>query len=139
MKELFSYQNKILTTISDRWVRSAFDTIDWNQRLFGIKGLLGVGKTTLLLQYLKFHYPEKERALYVSADNPWFYESGLYELISDFEKLGGKLLIIDEIHKYPGWASQLKAGHDIHLAKKGDFLVDVWAVVLIINTYLTSI
>ena len=112
MKELFSYQNKILTTISDRWVRSAFDTIDWNQRLFGIKGLLGVGKTTLLLQYLKFHYPEKEMALYVSADNPWFYESGLYELISDFEKLGGKLLIIDEIHKYPNWSQELKNIYD---------------------------
>jgi predicted AAA+ superfamily ATPase len=70
MEELYSCQNKILKTISDRWHRSAFDTIDWNQRLFGIKGLRGVGKTTLLLQYLKFQYPKKEDALYVSADNP---------------------------------------------------------------------
>ena len=74
----------------------------------------GVGKTTLLLQYLKYHYPEKENALYVSADNPWFYDHGLYELISDFEKLGGKLLIIDEIHKYPGWPAELKTGYDAH-------------------------
>lgn len=72
MDQLFSYQNKILKTISGKWYRSAFDTIDWNQRLFGIKGLRGVGKTTLLLQYLKFQYPEKENALYVSADNPGF-------------------------------------------------------------------
>jgi len=114
MENLFSYQNKIINTISDKWYRSAFNTIDWDQRLFGIKGLRGVGKTTLLLQYLKFHYPEKEKALYVSADNPWFYNKGLYELISDFDKLGGKLLIIDEIHKYPGWPAELKAGYDTH-------------------------
>ncbi|MDZ7755512.1 ATP-binding protein [Rhodohalobacter sp.] len=114
MEELFLYQNKILKTVTDQWYRSAFNAIDWNQRLFGIKGLRGVGKTTLLLQYIKFHYPEKENALYVSADNPWFYDNGLYELISDFDKLGGKLLVIDEIHKYPGWPSELKAGYDAH-------------------------
>ena len=114
MEELLSYQNKILKTISDTWYRSAFDTIDWNQRLFGIKGLRGVGKTTLLLQYLKYHYPEKDKALYVSADNPWFYENSLYELISDFEKSGGTLLMIDEIHKYPIWPAELKAGYDAH-------------------------
>ncbi|TVR15496.1 MAG: ATP-binding protein [Balneolaceae bacterium] len=91
-----------------------FNTVDWNQRLFGIKGLRGVGKTTLLLQYLKFHYPEKEKALYVSADNPWFYDNGLYELISDFEKMDGKLLMLDEIHKYPCWPAELKAGYDAH-------------------------
>lgn len=114
MEKLYSYQNKILKSISDGWYRSAFESIDWSQRLFGIKGLRGVGKTTLLLQYLKFHYPEKEKALYVSADNPWFYSNGLYELISDFEKAGGKLLIIDEIHKYPRWPAELKAGYDAH-------------------------
>jgi len=114
MEELFSYQNTILRTISGVWYRAAFETIDWNQRLFGIKGLRGVGKTTLLLQYLKFHYPEKEKGLYVSADNPWFYDNRLYELISDFDKSGGKLLLIDEIHKYPGWPAELKAGYDAH-------------------------
>ncbi len=114
MEELFSYQNKILKPISERWFRSVFGTIDWNQRLFGIKGLRGVGKTTLLLQYLKFHYPEKEKALYVSADNPWFYDNRLYRLISDFDKSGGQLLLIDEIHKYPGWPAELKAGYDAH-------------------------
>lgn len=96
-------------------MRAAYSKIDWNQRLFGIKGLRGVGKTTLLLQYLKFYYPKKENALYVSADNPWFYNHSLYELITEFDKTGGKLLLIDEIHKYPKWASELKAGYDTHL------------------------
>ncbi|MEX0607953.1 MAG: AAA family ATPase [Balneolaceae bacterium] len=114
MDELFSYQNKILKSISGKWQRSAYETINWDQRLFGIKGLRGVGKTTLLLQHLKFHYPEKDHALYVSADNPWFYNNSLYELIIEFDKAGGKLLLIDEIHKYPNWSSELKVGYDAH-------------------------
>lgn len=114
MEELYSYQNKILDNINGTWYRSAFQTIDWTQRLFGIKGLRGVGKTTLMLQYLKFHYPEKEKALYVSADNPWFYNNNLYRLIIEFDKMGGELLLVDEIHKYAGWANELKAGYDSH-------------------------
>ncbi len=111
---MFSYQNKLLESITDTWQRAAYKTIDWNQRLFGIKGLRGVGKTTLMLQHLKYHYPKKDKALYVSADNPWFYDNNLYELISDFAKNGGELLLIDEIHKYPEWPSELKAGFDAH-------------------------
>lgn len=114
MEELFSYQNKILSTINDEWYRAAYRSIDWTQRLFGIKGLRGVGKTTLLLQHLKYHYTGKEKALYVSADNPWFYNRNLYELITEFDKLGGELLLIDEIHKYPKWPNELKVAYDAH-------------------------
>jgi predicted AAA+ superfamily ATPase len=114
MQELYSYQNKMLQSITDGWVRSAYAKIDWEQRLFGIKGLRGVGKTTLMLQHLKYHYPEPDHALYVSADNPWFYDNSLYELITEFDKSGGKLLLIDEIHKYQKWSSELKAGYDAH-------------------------
>lgn len=114
MEELYSYQNKMLQSVTDRWVRSAYDDIDWKQRLFGIKGLRGVGKTTLMLQHLKFNYPEPESALYVSADNPWFYDNSLYELIVEFDKSGGKLLLIDEIHKYSRWSSELKVSYDAY-------------------------
>lgn len=112
MEELFSYQNKILQSVNNKWHRYAFEKIDWNQRLFGIKGLRGVGKTTLLLQHLKLRYHDKEHALYVSADHPWFYNNSLFELITSFEKMGGKMLMIDEIHKYPRWSSELKSGFD---------------------------
>ncbi len=114
MEELFSYQNKMLQSITKEWKRAAFALIDWNQRLFGIKGLRGVGKTTLMLQYLKYHSSEQDTALYVSADNPWFYNNNLYELIVEFDKNGGTLLLIDEIHKYSNWSSELKAGYDAH-------------------------
>lgn len=114
MQELFSYQDKIFGTITDDWYRSAFKNIEWSQRLFGIKGLRGVGKTTMMLQYLKYHFKNREKALYISADNPWFYDNSLYGLISDFDKMGGELLVIDEIHKYSNWAKELKAGYDAH-------------------------
>ncbi len=114
MQELYSYQNKMLQSVTDRWVRSAYNSIDWEQRLFGIKGLRGVGKTTLMLQHLKFNYPEPEHALYVSADSPWFYNNSLYELITEFDKRGGKLLLIDEIHKYSRWSSELKVSYDAY-------------------------
>lgn len=114
MQELYSYQNKILQSITNDWVRSAFDSINWEQRLFGIKGLRGVGKTTMMLQHLKFNYPAPKSALYVSADNPWFYNNSLYELITEFDKSGGNLLLIDEIHKYPKWSSELKVSYDAY-------------------------
>ncbi|NBB75795.1 MAG: AAA family ATPase [Bacteroidetes bacterium] len=112
LEELFTYQNKMLRSINDRWYRYAYRDIDWQERLFGIKGLRGVGKTTLMLQHLKYHYPHKEQALYVSADHPWFYVNTLFDLITEFDKIGGRLLMIDEIHKYPRWSSELKAGYD---------------------------
>lgn len=82
--------------------------------MLGIKGLRGVGKTTLLLQYLKDEYPLKPQALYATADNPWFYENSLFDLIAQWNKNGGKLLLIDEIHKYPNWTRELKVGYDGH-------------------------
>ena len=33
--------------------RTLMDEIDWNDRMIGIKGTRGVGKTTFLLQYAK--------------------------------------------------------------------------------------
>lgn len=83
MNELISYQNRLLSRISNKWHRSAFEKMDWSRRLFGIKGLRGFGKTTMMLQYLKYHYKNPDQALYVTADNPWFYEHSLFELIEE--------------------------------------------------------
>jgi predicted AAA+ superfamily ATPase len=109
---LYDFQSLLLKSVSDDFTRSLTQSINWKQRMLGIRGLRGVGKTTLLLQHLK--YKIKKNGLYVSADHPWFYDHSLLELAEEFDKDGGKVLLIDEIHKYPHWSSQLKNIYDGH-------------------------
>lgn len=82
------------------------------EKMVGIKGLRGVGKTTLLLQYLKYKWKDVGTGLYVTADHPYFYRNSLFELAGDWERLGGTLLLIDEVHKYAHWSRELKLIYD---------------------------
>ena len=102
---------KISYTKTD-FIRSIVDKIEWDSRLIGIKGSRGVGKTTLLLQYIKMHYGTSSKALYVSLDNIWFSENKLSELVSRFVSKGGEHLFLDEVHKYPSWSQEIKNIYD---------------------------
>ncbi len=87
--------------------------LEEEERLIGIKGPRGVGKTTLLLQYLKqIDLDQKGENLYVSLDHIWFLDNKLYNLTDKFVKRGGKVLALDEVHKYPNWSQELKNIHD---------------------------
>jgi len=88
------------------------DIIRWDARLVGIKGARGIGKTTLLLQYIKKNLPLDQSTLYVSLDNIWFAENSLSALTDNFVKRGGKFLFLDEVHKYPSWSQELKNIYD---------------------------
>jgi len=112
MEKLFQYQEEVLEPITDRYFRGLFHRLNWNQRMFGIIGLRGTGKTTMLLQYLKFIAQDKDQVLYVTADHTWFYEHSLADLARRFVKYGGTQLLIDEIHKYPNWSRELKNIYD---------------------------
>lgn len=112
LDRLFTFQAALLKPIENQFTRSLYDSINWKQRMLGIKGLRGIGKTTLLLQHLK--YTLKGKGLYVTADHPWFYDHSLLDLAEEFEKNDGRILLIDEIHKYPQWATQLKNIYDGH-------------------------
>jgi len=92
--------------------RSLMNQIQWDARLIGIKGARGVGKTTLLLQYIKENLPIDTTTLYVSLDNIWFAENKLSTLTDTFVKRGGKYLFLDEVHKYPNWSQELKNIYD---------------------------
>ena len=94
------------------FIRSIADKIEWDSRLIGIKGSRGVGKTTLLLQYIKMHYGTSSKALYVSLDNIWFSENKLSELVNRFVSKGGEHLFLDEVHKYPSWSQEIKNIYD---------------------------
>jgi len=80
-------------------------------RLVGLIGQRGVGKTTLLLQYLKINFKATEY-LYFSADDVYIINSSIYDIATEFVKLGGKVIVIDEIHKYKNWAIELKSIYD---------------------------
>lgn len=98
--------------IQTKNVRSYINTIDWSNRFIGIKGSRGVGKTTLILQYIRLNFKPDYTVLYVSLDNLYFLEHTLYDVAYDFYKKGGEFLAVDEVHKYPNWAIELKNIYD---------------------------
>lgn len=112
MESLFEFQNNILRTVNNNFRRYLHEHINWNQRMIGIKGPRGAGKTTLMLQHLKFDEDVRKEALYVTADHPWFYTHSLFETANNWFKQGGNLFFIDEVHKYPKWSSELKNIYD---------------------------
>jgi len=93
-------------------IRNFINTIDWSNRVIGIKGSRGVGKTTLILQYIKQNYKPRQNVLYVSLDDIYFADNTLYDLADIFYKRGGELLAIDEVHRYKNWAIELKNIYD---------------------------
>jgi len=105
-----SYQK--VRDVDTRFIRSIMDKVDWNDRLIGIRGARGVGKTTLLLQRIKKNLGNTREALYVSLDNLWFSEHSLLNLVDFFVKHGGKFLFLDEVHKYPKWSQAIKNIYD---------------------------
>jgi len=110
--ELYDIQNRISKQVNDLPRRYLYDQINFKQRLIGIIGARGVGKTTLLLQYLKTTYNDPTVALYVSADNILVNGLGMLEIVAEHHRNGGKVLIIDEIHKMPHWAQTIKSIYD---------------------------
>lgn len=111
MKILYERFETLLQNTSTDFKRYLYHKVAWDSRMIGITGARGVGKTTMILQYIRENLDSK-RALYVSADDMYFSENKLIELAGDFYKNAGECLFIDEIHKYPDWSSELKNIYD---------------------------
>ena len=112
MDILFEKSYRKTESVSLNFVRSIMTDIKWNSRMIGIRGARGVGKTTLLLQYMKQFLPKDTSVLYINLDDIWFAEHRLIEMIDDFVKKGGKYLFADEVHKYSTWSQELKNAYD---------------------------
>jgi predicted AAA+ superfamily ATPase len=112
MDTLKEKHKKKIANTSTKFVRSIMNNIQWNARLIGIKGARGVGKTTLLLQYIKIHYAGDPSVLYVSMDDIYFSGNNLISFADQFAKEGGKCLFLDEVHKYPNWSQEIKNIYD---------------------------
>lgn len=106
-----TYHRKIMTT-NLSFKRYLYYKINWNVRLLGIRGARGVGKTTLILQYIKENFNNIDDALYVSLDNLWFNNHKLVDLIEYLYSHGIKYIFLDEVHKYPDWAVAIKNFYD---------------------------
>ena len=129
MERLWTNFNRLLKQTRTDFVRYKYDEIKWTNRMLGLVGPRGVGKTTLFLQYIKQNLSPRD-TLYVSADNLYFADHTLIDLADDFSKQAGKHLFIDEIHKYPNWSVELKQMYDsypdLQVAFTGSSVLDIY-------------
>ena len=113
MESLLNFQDNILLTVNNNFRRYLHKEINWNQRMIGVKGPRGAGKTTLLLQHLKYDLGvDSSKGLYITADHTWFFTNSLWDTAFQWYKMGGEVLLIDEVHKYPNWSRELKNIYD---------------------------
>ena len=110
---LYEYMEGLLKALPTTFHRYMYDKIAWESRLVGIVGPRGIGKSTMMLQYIAEHRSNGLH-LYVSADSIYFMTNTLHGLADDFAKDGGTHLYIDEVHKYKGWSRELKQIYDTH-------------------------
>lgn len=95
--------------------RGLMDDIDWNDRLIGIKGTRGVGKTTFLLSYAKEKFGKDDRkCLYVNMNNFYFQGHGIADFAGEFVRQGGRVLLLDQIFKQPNWSVELRKCYDMY-------------------------
>ena len=95
-------------------VRPLSTNIDWSNRLISILGARGTGKTTLILQHIKANYGLSNEAMYITMDDIYFSGNQLSDFANLFRQSGGKILFIDEVHKYPNWAREIKNIYDFY-------------------------
>lgn len=112
MENIRLKSNHLISATSSLFHRSIFNQIGWDERLIGIMGARGMGKTTILLQQAKREYGVDPKALYINLDDIYFAGKKLHEFAADFRNRGGSHLFIDEIHKYPSWSLELKTIFD---------------------------
>lgn len=88
--------------------RELLNSVDWDQKLICIKGFRGVGKTTFLLDYIRKNFSGSNSVLYLNLNNFYFTKRKISSFADEFVKRGGKVLILDQIQKYPDWSADLK-------------------------------
>ena len=109
METLFKKHRILVSQVSTKIIRQLMNTINWEKQLVSIRGSRGVGKTTLMRQYIKQKYGVNAGvALYCLMDSMYFTNHTLLDVAERFQLLGGKHLFLDEVHKYPTWSKELK-------------------------------
>ena len=127
---LVNYMREQLQAVTLDFKRYMYSRLPWETRLVGLMGPRGIGKSTIILQYIKSQSEERRaKSLYVSADHSYFSSASLIEVADQWVREGGEWLYIDEVHKYDGWSKELKQIYDahpgLHLFFTGSSVLDI--------------
>lgn len=115
METLFNKHRMFISQVNMDIVREMMNEIDWEKPLVAIKGSRGVGKTTMVRQYIRRAYGVNAgKALYCVLDSIYFTSHSLLDLVDKFYKMGGEHLFLDEVHKYPHWSREIKEINDLY-------------------------
>ncbi len=109
---MFTWSFQQIQRTNTLFKRYLYSQLDWNARLNIIVGMRGVGKTTLILQHAREHLPFDNSVIYISLDDIYFTTNSLIDFAEEFNKRGGKYLLIDEVQKYEGWSREVKMIYD---------------------------
>jgi len=129
MISLLEQSEHLLAHTSLGFKRFLYSKVSWQNRLIGIKGARGTGKTTMLLQWLQEQKMPSHKAAYFSLDDLYFTQHSLKETVEHFYKQGGKILVLDEVHKYKNWSKEIKNSYDFYPDLKivftGSSIIDI--------------
>ena len=115
METLYRKHRMLISQVSTALVREMMHVVDWDKPLVAIRGSRGVGKTTLMRQYIRQHYGTTAgQALYCTMDGMYFTNHTLLDLAERFHQNGGKHLFLDEVHRYAGWSREIKEISDLY-------------------------
>ncbi|MCM1296835.1 MAG: AAA family ATPase [Muribaculaceae bacterium] len=115
MESLFAKHRMLIGQVDMKIIRECINDISWQRPLVGIRGSRGVGKTTLMRQYIRKQYGVQPGvALYCVMDSMYFTNHTLLELGENFHGLGGRHLFLDEVHNYPSWSREIKELNDLY-------------------------
>ncbi len=129
MENLIHVSDQLIAGVTLKYSRYLSNQINWDNRLIGIKGARGTGKTTLVLQWLKKEGLPSHKRVYFSLDELYFTQNDLMDTINEFYQNGGKIVVLDEVHKYPGWSMVIKNLYDRYQDLKiiftGSSIIDI--------------
>ena len=130
MEDLLIKSNRKLPEVDLSFKRFLFEKINFDQRLIALKGARGAGKTTLLLQYGRIKKDAGYNVLYIALDDLFFKDQNLYDLAEWFYQNNGRYLLLDEVHKYPGWSREIKLVYDdfpgLHVIFSSSSILDIY-------------
>lgn len=112
MERFYQTHFELLESVNMQIHRELANEINWQNRLIGIKGTRGIGKTMFLLDYIKSNFGNDKSCLYINLNNFYFSKNSLVEFANEFRKTGGKTLVLDQVFKYPDWSLALAEIYD---------------------------